>query len=602
MGFDWQTCVQRLTAQSYTVCSGTHCNNYQVTQEYHSNCASRGQLYEPIQTIECYNTSTDTTLDVPIEDILSKCFQKMQTEGNQWELLKCYCCCSCFANGTQIDIPGGTQVVEELVHGDDVLVASVAMTPDLQLSWNTEQLEFANGSPGGEGKQTMIYITYGTDAIVVTEDHLFLLPDGKLKRADRLIPVTDELVRVDGTSVAVTDIRVGEYTGGVTHIASSLDFTGDIDNHLLGSNGIVSADYSLQMNQHDLPASVFVEGHNTLPTFGTAEYAITHAHLETDHISASEAGVGLIEVQHPSFEMHDSESRPIPATALSFINAIQELDVDANATKRLFHDTAGASTVKYLFEVYNAFYPDVNFYLDWSNTSPNAYAFTEYGRQFIVIPGGLVRVDGLQEEAYAMIIAHMLAYFSGEEPVDADGMSCMGQAAFFGTGTILRQAWNGNAWFNMALKGREQLVNFFDLIDPTNKEGNPADVCGDPSIDCRIKTIEVAISGGDLPVCAGGETEGALRVVIAEPDDLVPTSFTVQFSEAVEISSAENINNYALTPPVPINSALRTADDTVTVDAAVDPATTYIVTVMNVVGESGSTLSPFNQTAQFTTA
>ena len=95
----------------------------------------------------------------------------------------------------------------------------------------------------------MVYVQYGDgQRFVVTPDHLFLMPDGKLKRAERLVPGRDQFVLAKGGTTPIVSLAIGAYQGGVHNIAATdTSVDGRLEGHLLDANGIVSGDYALQL-------------------------------------------------------------------------------------------------------------------------------------------------------------------------------------------------------------------------------------------------------------------------------------------------------------------------------------------------------------------
>lgn len=158
----------------------------------------------------------------------------------------CYCCCSDVASYTPIAVPEGEeQPIETLVVGDKVLSAGS------DLDWTPRAVGFSGGiPPGPDNGRTMVSIAYrlpgGAATLVVTADHVFLLPDGRLRRAEALVPGVDELTSPDGRPVPILSVEVGESHGGVHHIATSDGVATGVDGHLLNMKGVVAGDWALQ--------------------------------------------------------------------------------------------------------------------------------------------------------------------------------------------------------------------------------------------------------------------------------------------------------------------------------------------------------------------
>jgi len=157
----------------------------------------------------------------------------------------CYCCCFCDEGSTQVAGADGFKAIEDVRVGDPVLAADAA------LRWSLRTVEFSGGTGTDALGTEMIEVTFsgaeGEEArLVVTPAHLFYLPDGTLKRADRLV-AGEELVRADGGRAPVLRLEAGPRRGAVHHIATSATPATGVDGHLLNCNGIVTGDYALQL-------------------------------------------------------------------------------------------------------------------------------------------------------------------------------------------------------------------------------------------------------------------------------------------------------------------------------------------------------------------
>ena len=170
--------------------------------------------------------------------------------GNNYYDVFCWCCCSCFANGTLIASPTGAKKIEDYQVGDKVLAAGITgAAGSTNLEWSPARVGFSFGTSDGT-QQGMVYLRYGSGTTMIcTPDQLFLLATGKMIRADRLVPGRDQFVSPGGTPVALYEISLGVYKGGVHHIATKPDFKGDLQGHLLNSAGIVAGDFDLQIRR-----------------------------------------------------------------------------------------------------------------------------------------------------------------------------------------------------------------------------------------------------------------------------------------------------------------------------------------------------------------
>ncbi|MBC6424276.1 MAG: hypothetical protein GDA43_05780 [Hormoscilla sp. SP5CHS1] len=153
----------------------------------------------------------------------------------------CQCHYSCLALGTPVGATlGVNKNIENFNVGDTVIAAGV------DLKWGNVEVRYSNGTASGVQPGT-IFVEYVGGQLIVTPDHLFLLPDKKLKRAEKL-STFDQLVGADGNPVDINRVSAGTYVCGFHHIATSTeDPQNDLTNHLIITNGIVSADYAVQL-------------------------------------------------------------------------------------------------------------------------------------------------------------------------------------------------------------------------------------------------------------------------------------------------------------------------------------------------------------------
>ena len=613
MGYDPAECDRQLTGKGLNPCGKTvsneHCIDFNNTPGHAALCPdpSSEHIYDPVNSVECYNKRTGEIHFTSIDTILNECMQ-LKAKDPDWDQRMCWCCCSCFAFGTPIATPAGMKAIEDFAKGDEVLVATEMAIADgqVQLTWSPKTVAFSSGTGPDSSQASMVYIRYGENSgIVVTPDHVFLMPNGKLKRADRLVPDQDQLVLAAGGTTPIHEVRTGAYKGGIHHISTDLSFDGKIEGHLVNANNIVCADYLLQIHLGQMGEDVVVENHSALPKIGTPEYAARHTHLTHMANAAVSATNPLEDIVIKEFKPHKSQEKAIPDNAKLFITPEQEADIIANpkAEKQLLTETIGISAVSYLTKLYNAFYPDVRFHLEWEDIHINAYAYHDglFNDKIVYISGGLVRIVCLNMEAMALILAQQIGYFYGT-PQGADGLATRGEADYYGVLVVTRKAFFENNWFDVVMKGLSQLQTFFGYITEDNQKGEDGNP-DNPSIDCRIQTMQVAISGGSLPPCAGGVVPHQLQVVSATVAQDNPAQITVTFNKAVDKKAAEDTAHYNLRPDSTIESAQLNEDDPkqVILRAILENDTDYVLAVSRITTTDGSTLDPSKTTAKFKT-
>ncbi len=465
----------------------------------------------------------------------------------------CWCCCSCFAYDTPIEVtPGEFKFIQDIGMNETVLTTGPHVN-----SWAPKLVTEIGGMAIDTEMDCMYYLLARMEGVkeddlrylITTADHLYLLPDGTLRPVQELHP-GDRIRKADGGVATVLFAIPGKYTGGVRHIATGPYEKGEpIDGHLLNSNGLVTADLAVQLAHYSgqLDSGLLAaEKAKSLPQAGTAAFFATYGpaqHPELhEFISDKRAW--------PSgFTPHTESLFNIPKSAVSFFTQQQAEDIQAHIEQLSPGNSAVVAMVDYLFKVYQAFNPDMLLLIDWSNELPNAYYFKNLRYPMVVINGGLARLKTINRDGLAIILSHLMAA--------ADGNKCVGPADYNGVLMFLRQAWNNDLFFQVFRKGMEQLQTLFDAVDPMHAHENPDDICGQPSLACRIATLNAGAAMDDMPGCA--LPHPAFRVTGANPD-LLDDTVTVDFSELVNQPTAETAENYSIMPGVTITKA-RVAGD-----------------------------------------
>jgi hypothetical protein len=432
----------------------------------------------------------------------------------------CVCTCSCLAFGTPVeDGSGRAKAIEAYVVGDEV------MTAGSDLDWTPRPVVYSGGTPGASLQRFAVLVTYLDTALVVTSDHLFLLADATggaggtraLKRADRMT-TEDRLVARDGGPVEITGVHVGDHVAGFHHIAAtSKERVGDdLTGHLLNTNGVVSADYAAQLSARTAgAASRGVAAADDPPVVGSAEYVQRHgaaclgapilpATLDpalTVRSTAAGAAEAVRDRTGHTFIPVSATKRRIPRDACAFLPP-DLADAKLTAPKRAFDDPLAREWTEALLAQHRPFYPEVAFTLDWTSNEVNAYAWVEDGQRHVEIKGGLVRDVDLELEGIAVVVAHELAHHYGGPPTHPGGLSCEGQADFFGVRNVMRKVRFGESYITTTDAGIAQMAAFFGVPDSPEAPGGNAG-CDHPEGACRIATYHAAVSLRGKPGCAG---------------------------------------------------------------------------------------------------
>ncbi|MGW2678957.1 hypothetical protein [Streptomyces sp. NPDC001436] len=404
---------------------------------------------------------------------------------------------------------GEFKAIETYAEGDEVL------TTGLGLQWTAETVVYSGGTTGASRQKFTVLVRYENTAIAVTSDHLFLLADNRtLKRADRLT-TDDRLLSPTGERVEIKGVHIGDYLAGFHHVAAKskkLPVGESLDGHLLNTNGVVSADYVVQLAAHSTAVAGFdAAAHQDAPIVGSSAYVQRYgpASLQAPELPAEFDTTSPIRINNTNVVDPDPTNTFIPAEATrvhvpddacSFLPP--DLAEAKKATaKRGFTDPMSREWVEALFQQHRAFYPDVTYSLDWASDEVNAYAWVENGVRHVDLKGGLVRDVDLELEGIALVLAHELAHHYGGPPTFPTGLSCEGQADFRGVRNIMRVVWFGDSYIATVDPAIAQMAAFFGVPnDPTEPTGSAG--CGHPPGKCRVATYHAAVNLTSKPACA----------------------------------------------------------------------------------------------------
>jgi hypothetical protein len=417
----------------------------------------------------------------------------------------CTCSCSCLAFGTAIqDSPSTFKSIEEFAVGDKVMAAGL----DLK-TWSAETVVFSQGTTGASRQKYTVLITYADTWLATTSDHIFLMFDKSLRTADRLA-VGDDLVGPDGKAVPILSVHIGDYTAGFHHIATAKQPPPkDLQGRLLNTNGVVTGDYSLQLYYRtgQLNAKLSA-GFSALPIVGSPEYVAKHGPGSREAPSGAVVRKmqGLVAAYNSPdlkdrFISADATRLDIPPDACKFISDA-EAAAKATDSMRAFNDPLSREWAESLIQYFRFFYPDVTYHLDWADNTVNAYAWVSNGVRHVALLGGLVRHASIGLEAIGLVLAHELAHHYGGAPTHGSGLSCEGQADYYGVLIVLRKVWFGEQYVTQSTDAISQMAKFFGVPDSDTAPGGNAG-CTHPAGACRIATYHAAVNLSAKPGCAG---------------------------------------------------------------------------------------------------
>jgi hypothetical protein len=576
------------------VCSDQHCTNFSESDTFHGQCATNGSgnALFPVSTAQCLDPSNGN-LSEPTY-VQSK-WGNYYTCNSPLQVQSCFCCCSCLAFGTPIATPGGVKAIELFNIGDSISVGSWDKS---KLGWADGSVKFSSGTDPGSNS-TMIFIELGEQRrIIATPDNLFLMSDGKLKRADRLVPTKDQILTADGGTLGVTAVLSGQWTKGLHHIATGMEFTGSLDGHLINANGIVSGDYCLQINQHELIKMGLMDDPATTPALGTHEFAQAHSQLETARTHAKRSGeVHLLDGFTP-FTLVDEVY--IPDDAAKLFTDAQAQDIVSDPKRlRPVYDDSGFESMSYLIKLFKGFYPDINISIDKTNPDFNTYAFELYGMKHLVISGEILRMDGLFQEAYQFILAQGISRLLGQKPMAANGFTYVGAADFYASSSVLRNV-NYLAPSDFFNKVIQQIMMLFSYISAANADDNSADLANAPPVGCRVASLNTGVFGGNVMPCACAD----LSLLSASTDSADAGNLLLQliFDKPVDPASVTDPYNFkfqskdpsATLPTVLSAGVSRQISQEVVLQVQSPLDQEFTITVEDIVSVGGSILNDKN--------
>jgi len=423
-----------------------------------------------------------------------------------WEVndQTCYCICSCLGEGTGIMLSSGQNIpIQNLTTQQQVLAAG------LDLNFHAYPVEMVTHAASGTTQNT-IFLTYtlggSQKKIVVTMDQPMLVRrNGKLMMIEaKTLQLADRLVDRMSNDVAIDKIDLGTYVGAFWEMATSMtppdkNFTG----HLVVTEGIVTGDFAVTTFV-DFPAGVgaqLTDQDKTVPIMGTKAWRAANL----GHVSlASDMPVnnGIFK----SAALHDV---PIPAHASAFLPTWQSALLELVAPKVGIDDSYYLQECEFLLnKLFTPSYPDIKFLFNWYSDDVNSYSWVDQGKKYVYLSGGLARIVGFEYEGIALALAHEVGHLLGKPDI-GPGVTCEGEADWYGAQIVLRNIWFGQFYFQYTKEAIKQLVQLYAYLrlDEAKKQAAPAgdtDKFGQPypSNACRIQTISDAMRTPDKPACA----------------------------------------------------------------------------------------------------
>lgn len=524
----------------------------------------------------------------------------------------CLCACSCAAYDTPVAIgKGQTKPIQLFELGDPVLARENGQ-------WVSKTVKFSNGTSSTSIQPEMCYITYELNGeeqtIVVTLDHTFLTPGNKLIRADQLMAGSELQVAAGGIT-PILKFEVNSYEGGIWNIATSdKGVPTSLEGHLIDTQGLISGDYAVQLFFNELSKQGLAVSGDLMPHFNTEKYvenlkseearimpAFQESPPEINLANFLAAGVGGLSSRQAApgeggifLHLDYAHILQVP----EFATNTQGYLTTKQAAEVKIRDSIVPASVPgmtdWLFTLFHAFYPEINFILDLPNQKANAFALRLSDQMNVLMQGGLVRAKQLGWEGTALILGYLVDRLLGE-PDGSDGFTCKPVADFNAVGRLINVF--NPLYFCVIPNALQQITDLFDSLK--SKEDDPVGDCHSTTLDCRIETYKRAMQYLPLPECAGGPAV-YLKVTGAQGEK--NGKAVVEFNDSLDIEEASDAKNYQLDPKVELKEAqvITPQNDSVRLIDDFTAGKKYKVTVSNVRSVGGLTLDPEANSASFT--
>jgi len=495
----------------------------------------------------------------------------------------CYCCCSCFALDTPIEVKKGLYTLIQDIQSGDLIIAC-----GVDLIWKPHKVKYRTGDIDKSNIPNMYYVEYlmpGEKAnrnLLVTADHLFLMNGTKhLKKVQFLVP-GDKLTTADGAVAVVQFVTHGtHYTAIQTIEMSGRINPRTLDGHLINSNGVVTADYAVQVHYE------LGDQRNALHASPdeVEDMAVGSDAYEAKHGNAQSRAFAQTPASWPKgFIPDQSTEMQVPNYSTGYISSEQAKSVRKNGKFNPNNNTTGRANILYLFQQSQKMYPDIVCILDWNNRTPNAYAWEASGQKYIVFCGGLIRLKGLYLDGLSLILGSLQASLQAQ--------ACVCEWDYAATSSILRTAWPDSILAKLVPAGIAQVQDYFKAArDAPPPDG--MDPCDAPTLDCRIQSYWAGFSFDNLPDCAGVFPRYLMiGTAYATMDNL---TVSIVFNDQLDPATATDIANYAFSPTATITAAALSPGDARQVDISVSDLAAdsyYVLLLQNLQSVHGAPLGP----------
>lgn len=410
---------------------------------------------------------------------------------------KCWCCCSCTAWGTPVEVDDGSfKLIEDIASGDMVRATGVDVS-----SWSLKEVTdvggIAPGVPIDFCYTAGFLLGDGTTRLLTsTADHLFLVPDGKLMPIQELRP-GDNVVGADGQPAKVEFVSIGQFSGGVRNFSlGAFEAAEGADDplagHLVNTAGLITADLAVQAAYWggNLGNSLLATRDSTVPPIGSRRFFAEYDTRALQHFidSPEEWPAGFVPNTRQLFN--------IPVDAVGYFPVIDHDEgFEADLSLQDHGDSQAAADFKHLKQLLKSIDSNVVVVADWANESINAWYFKSLSQEYIVFSGGVLRLDTITLPGMSLIASHLFARMGGPK--------CVAAADYWGVAFGMRQMWYDENFFRMFERSRMEIEQTFNLLSGVRQQGMDEHPCAAPSVACRLQAIDNGASFAGVPVCAG---------------------------------------------------------------------------------------------------
>lgn len=223
--------------------------------------------------------------------------------------ISCFCCCTNRSASESVETEtGDLMAVQDVVEGVDCLMAGRYVNH--RLSWSPRVADFCRGIELNSDAYSSQYhstflMAYQPESgdpnpvpVLATHDQLFLMSNGKLRPVQHLQP-GDTLLDARGGSSQVQFVMSVNHSGYLHQLSFDGFDNLSLDDHLINANGVVCADYSVQLafsngtlNPKFLdPTGDQIEDTGTVPAAGNDLTASNKETVKVDLFKVSTQGV-----------------------------------------------------------------------------------------------------------------------------------------------------------------------------------------------------------------------------------------------------------------------------------------------------------------------